>query len=112
MDKTQALDRPVWEVLALEGDSASRSCCATTLSASPASFPLHLESSIYRMQINPLKSVSLASESQYIFVLTNMTTQAMQRQTLEHIVDETEDLHKEKAQLEEMNITHRPQVLN
>jgi DNA-binding CsgD family transcriptional regulator/ElaB/YqjD/DUF883 family membrane-anchored ribosome-binding protein len=37
-----------------------------------------------------------------------MTTQAMQRETLERIVDEkTEALRREKAQLEEMNITLR-----
>ena len=106
MDETQALDRPVWEVLALEGDSVEE-----LLRYYPVGITCELapfgESSIYRMQINPLKSVSLASD-QYIFVLTNMTTQAMQRQTLERIVDEkTEDLRKEKAQLEEMNITLR-----
>ncbi len=106
MDETQALDRPVWEVLALEGDSVEELLRYYPVGISCELAPFG-ESSIYRMQINPLKSVSLASD-QYIFVLTNMTTQAMQRQTLERIVDEkTEDLRKEKAQLEEMNITLR-----
>ena len=106
MDEKQALERPVWEVLSLEGGSVEE-----LLRYYPVGITCELapfgESSIYKMQVNPLKSVSLASD-QYIFVLTNMTTQAMQRQTLERIVDEkTEALRKEKAQLEEMNITLR-----
>lgn len=106
MDEKQALKRPVWEVLSLEGGSVEE-----LLRYYPVGITCELapfgESSIYKMQVNPLKSVSLASD-QYIFVLTNMTTQAMQRQTLERIVDEkTEALRKEKAQLEEMNITLR-----
>jgi DNA-binding CsgD family transcriptional regulator/PAS domain-containing protein len=106
MDESKVLDRPVWEVLSLEGDSVEE-----MLRYYPVGITCELapfgESAIYRMQVNPLKSVSLASD-QYIFVLTNMTTQAMQRETLERIVDEkTEALRREKAQLEEMNITLR-----
>ncbi|MDO9582533.1 MAG: LuxR C-terminal-related transcriptional regulator [Desulfomicrobium sp.] len=106
MDEKQTLKRPIWEVLSLEGGSVGE-----LLRYYPVGITCELapfgESSIYKMQVNPLKSVSLASD-QYIFVLTNMTTQAMQRQTLEGIVDEkTEALRKEKAQLEEMNITLR-----
>jgi len=111
MDEKQALERPVWEVLSLEGGSVEE-----LLRYYPVGITCELapfgESSIYKMQVNPLKSVSLASD-QYIFVLTNMTTQALQRQTLERIVDEkTEALRKEKAQLEEMNITLRNVLKN
>lgn len=106
MDEGNVLGHPVWEVLSLEGDSVEE-----LLRYYPVGITCELapfgESAIFRMQVNPLKSVSLASD-QYIFVLTNMTTQAMQRQTLERIVDEkTEALRREKAQLEEMNITLR-----
>jgi DNA-binding CsgD family transcriptional regulator/PAS domain-containing protein len=106
MDEARVLGRPIWEVLSLEGESVGE-----MLRYYPVGITCELapfgENSIYRMQVNPLKSVSLASD-QYIFVLTNMTTQAMQRETLERIVDEkTEALRREKAQLEEMNITLR-----
>lgn len=106
MDEAHVMHRPIWEVLSLEGDSVDE-----LLRYYPVGITCELapfgESAIYRMQVNPLKSVSMASD-QYIFVLTNMTTQAMQRETLERIVDEkTEALRREKAQLEEMNITLR-----
>jgi DNA-binding CsgD family transcriptional regulator/PAS domain-containing protein len=111
MDEKQALKRPVWEILSLEGGSIEE-----LLRYYPVGITCELapfgESSIYKMQVNPLKSVSLASD-QYIFVLTNMTTQALQRETLEGIVDEkTEALRREKAQLEEMNITLRNVLKN
>ena len=106
MDEALTLDRPIWEVLSLEGSSVEE-----LLRYYPVGITCELapfgETTIYRMQINPINSVSLASD-QFIFVLTNMTTQALQRQILERIVDEkTEALRKEKAQLEEMNITLR-----
>jgi DNA-binding CsgD family transcriptional regulator/ElaB/YqjD/DUF883 family membrane-anchored ribosome-binding protein len=106
MDEAQTLNRPIWDVLSLEGASV-----AELLRYYPVGITCELapfdEDVIYRMQINAINQVSLASD-QYIFVLTNMTTQAMQRQTLEGIVDEkTEALRREKAQLEEMNITLR-----
>ena len=106
MDEARVLHRPVWEVLSLEGDSVEE-----LLRYYPVGITCELapfgESAIYKMQVNPLKSVSMASD-QYIFVLTNMTTQALQRETLERIVGEkTEALRREKAQLEEMNITLR-----
>ncbi|GAB6111881.1 helix-turn-helix transcriptional regulator [Desulfomicrobium salsuginis] len=106
MDEARVLHRPIWEVLSLEGDSVEE-----LLRYYPVGITCELapfgESAIYKMQVNPLKSVSMASD-QYIFVLTNMTTQALQREKLERIVDEkTEALRREKAQLEEMNITLR-----
>lgn len=106
MDEAHVLHRPVWEVLSLEGDSVEE-----LLRYYPVGITCELapfgESAIYKMQVTPLKSVSMASD-QYIFVLTNMTTQALQREKLERIVDEkTEALRREKAQLEEMNITLR-----
>ena len=106
MDEARVLHRPIWEVLSLEGDSVEE-----LLRYYPVGITCELapfgESAIYKMQVNPLKSVSMASD-QYIFVLTNMTTQALQRETLERIVGEkTEALRREKAQLEEMNITLR-----
>jgi len=106
MDEASTLNRPIWEVLSLEGASVEE-----LLRYYPVGITCELapfgENVIYRMQINAINQVSLASD-QYIFVLTNMTTQAMQRQTLERIVDEkTEALRREKAQLEEMNITLR-----
>jgi DNA-binding CsgD family transcriptional regulator len=106
MDEALTLNRPIWDVLSLEGTSVEE-----LLRYYPVGITCELapfgENVIYRMQINAINQVSLASD-QYIFVLTNMTTQAMQRQTLERIVDEkTEALRREKAQLEEMNITLR-----
>jgi DNA-binding CsgD family transcriptional regulator/PAS domain-containing protein len=101
-----ALYRPIWEVLSLEADSVAEMLRYYPLGATCELAPFG-ESAIYKMQINAINTVSLASD-QYIFVLTNMTTQAMQRETLERIVDEkTEALRREKAQLEEMNITLR-----
>ncbi|GFM38077.1 LuxR C-terminal-related transcriptional regulator [Desulfovibrio psychrotolerans] len=102
----EILGRPVWKILDLEGRTVEE-----LLRYYPVGITCELapfgESAIYRMQITPLNSVSLASD-QYIVVLTNITTQAMQRETLERIVDEkTEALRKEKEQLEEMNITLR-----
>ncbi|PKN43266.1 MAG: helix-turn-helix transcriptional regulator [Deltaproteobacteria bacterium HGW-Deltaproteobacteria-18] len=106
MGEASTLGRPIWEVLSLEGFSVEELLRYYPVGITCELAPID-ETTIYRMQINPINSVSLASD-QYIFVLTNMTTQAMQRQTLERIVDEkTEALRKEKAQLEEMNITLR-----
>jgi DNA-binding CsgD family transcriptional regulator len=62
---------------------------------------------VYRMQINPIGSVSMASD-EYTIMLSNITTHAIQRETLERVVSErTEDLRREKEHLQEMNITLR-----
>ncbi len=106
LPKKKAVGRPIWRVLDMEGHSMSEVLhyYPTGLSCEMTPFG---EDTVYRMQITPLNTVSLAS-NQYIVVLTNMTTQAAQRETLERIVDEkTDALRRDKEQLEEMNITLR-----
>lgn len=104
--ESHVLNRPVWQSLSLEGDNMEELLRYYPLGMTYEITPFG-ENSVYTMQINPIKSVSMTSD-QYAFVLTNTTTQAMQRETLEGIVDKkNEALRKEKSRLEEMNITLR-----
>jgi DNA-binding CsgD family transcriptional regulator/PAS domain-containing protein len=101
-----ALGRPVWEVLSMEGRSIGELLKYYPVGMSCEMSPFD-NGTIYRMQITPLSSVSLASD-QYMIMLTNITVHAAQRETLERVVSErTEALLKEKEQLQEMNITLR-----
>lgn len=102
----EIVDRPVWQALGLEGQSLEE-----LLKYYPPGMSCEMnlfgDESVYRMQVNPLSSVSLASD-QYMIMLTNITAQATQREVLEKVVTEkTDALRKEKEQLEEMNITLR-----
>lgn len=100
------LNRPVWEALGLEGQTIDELLKYYPPGIS-CEMSLFENDSVYRMQVNPLSSVSLASD-QYMIMLTNITAQAAQREVLETIVTEkTDALRREKEQLEEMNITLR-----
>lgn len=102
---------PVWEVLDLEAQSMSEllKYYPPGISCEMSPFP---DERIYRMQVTPLSSVSLASD-QYMIMLTNITAQASQREVLEKVVAEkTDALRQEKEQLEGMNITLRNVLQN
>ena len=102
----EVVGKPIWNSLALEGRSIEEISKFYPVDVSSEISPFD-DGMIYHLQINPLNSVSLASD-ELMIMLTNVTAQAMQRETLERIVSErTEDLRKEKEQLEEMNITLR-----
>jgi len=97
---------PIWDSLAIEGRSIEELMKFYPVGMSSEISPFDNEN-IYHLQINPMRSVSLASD-EFMIMLINVTAQAMQRETLERIVSErTEELRKEKEQLEEMNITLR-----
>ncbi len=97
---------PVWDVLAMEGQSMEDVFKYYPLGTSCETSPFD-NGYVYRMQITPIGNVSMAS-SEYMIMLTNVTAHAAQRETLERVVSErTEALRREKEQLEEMNITLR-----
>lgn len=105
------IGRPLWEVLGLEAAST-----ADMLRFYPTGQSCEIAppgtGDIFRMQIAPLRNVSLASDG-FMVMLTNVTSHVMQRETLERIVSErTEDLRAEKLHLEEMNITLRTVLRN
>lgn len=101
-----AVGQPVWEVLAMEGQSLEDLLKYYPLGVSCETSPFDNDS-VYRMQITPIGNVSMASD-EYMIMLTNVTAHAVQRETLERVVSErTEALRKEKEHLEEMNITLR-----
>lgn len=101
-----AVGRPVWEVLAMEGQSLEDLLKYYPVGVSCETSPFDNDS-VYRMQITPIGNVSMASD-EYMIMLTNVTAHAVQRETLERVVSErTEALRREKEHLEEMNITLR-----
>ncbi len=97
--------RALWEVLGLEGRSMVE---LARYYPADKSHEISLgESRFLDMTIVPLSAVSLAS-TQTLVVLTDVTARVNQRAALERVVHErTEALSREKAQLEEMNITLR-----
>jgi DNA-binding CsgD family transcriptional regulator len=106
LDEADVIGAPVWEVLSVEGQSMEDLLKYYPVGMSCELSPFD-EAVVYRMQINPIGSVSMASD-EYMIMLTNITAQAVQRETLERVVSErTEALRREKEQLEEMNITLR-----
>jgi DNA-binding CsgD family transcriptional regulator/PAS domain-containing protein len=105
------LGSPVWKVLDLEAQSMDELLKYYPPGMSCEMSPFHDEQ-IYRMQVTPLSSVSLASD-QYMIMLTNITAQASQREMLEKVVAEkTDALRQEKEQLEGMNVTLRNVLQN
>jgi DNA-binding NarL/FixJ family response regulator/PAS domain-containing protein len=97
---------PIWDCLALEGRSMEELVRYYPVGMASETSPFGSDT-VYHMRITPLSSVSLASD-EFMIMLTNVTAQAIQRETLERIVSErTEALRREKEQLEEMNITLR-----
>ncbi|WP_027182924.1 helix-turn-helix domain-containing protein [Desulfovibrio inopinatus] len=96
----------IWTVLAMEGQSMKDVLKYYPLGIFHEISPFDNDI-IYRMQINSIGSVSMAS-NEYMIMLTNITAHAIQRETLERVVSErTEALRREKEHLEEMNITLR-----
>ena len=96
----------LWEVLVMEVQSVEELLKyyppGTSCEISPFSDEI-----IYHMRFNPLYSVSMAS-NEYMIMMTNITSHALQREALERVVSErTEALLREKEHLEEMNITLR-----
>lgn len=94
----------LWEVLALEGRSMEE-----LLRYYPPQEAHEIsafdERMFFELKIVPLNLVSLASHG-YIVVLVDITGHVRQRAVLEQTVHErTEALRREKAQLEELNIT-------
>lgn len=97
---------PVWDFLTMEARSMDDLLKYYQVGVSCEMNPLDNDA-VYRMQINPVSNVSLASD-EYMIMLTNITAHATQRETLERVVAQrTEDLRQEKEHLEEMNITLR-----
>lgn len=106
VDETDVVGVPVWDSLALEGQSIDDLLKYYPVGMSCEMSPFNNEV-IYRMQINSIGNVSMASD-EFMIMLTNITAHATQRETLERVVSErTEALRREKEQLEEMNITLR-----
>ena len=97
---------PVWELLNIEARSMEELLRYYPVGVSCEMSPLD-NGLIYRMQMTPMNTVSLASD-EYLIALTNVTSQASQRDALEQVVAQrTDDLLREKEHLEEMNITLR-----
>ena len=97
---------PLWEAIVMEGQSVDELLKYYPPGMSCEISPFSDET-IYHMRINPLYSVSMAS-NEYMIMLTNITSHALQREALERVVSErTEALLREKEHLEEMNITLR-----
>jgi DNA-binding CsgD family transcriptional regulator/PAS domain-containing protein len=106
VSEDEVLGRPIWNALDMEGQSIDDLLKYYPVGMSCEMSPFKGEA-IYRMQITPISSVSLASD-QYMVMLTNVTVHATQREMLEKVVsDRTEALRQEKEHLEEMNITLR-----
>jgi DNA-binding CsgD family transcriptional regulator/PAS domain-containing protein len=96
----------VWKILGLEGESVGE-----VLRYYPPGLSHEISfqdtASYLSLKIIPLSTVSLASRG-YILVLNDITAYVDQRSTLEHSVNQrTEELRREKAQVEEMVITLR-----
>ena len=101
----------VWEVLGLDVASMDE-----LLQAYPAEYGHEIETGFspyyFELHVAPLQQISLASSS-YLLALRDISAHVRQREILEHTVQErTRDLEKEKAQLEEMNITLRQVLKN
>ncbi|SOB60404.1 Regulatory protein LuxR [Pseudodesulfovibrio profundus] len=106
VDEKDVMGVPVWDALVLEGQSVEDLLKYYPIGMSCEMSPFD-DDIIYRLQINSIGNVSMASD-EYMIMLTNITAHATQRETLERVVSErTEALRQEKEQLEEMNITLR-----
>lgn len=106
VDEQDVMGVAIWDALALEGQSVEDLLKYYPIGMSCEISPFE-DDIIYRMQINSIGNVSMASD-EFMIMLTNITAHATQRETLERIVSErTEALRLEKEQLEEMNITLR-----
>lgn len=99
--------KAIWEVLDLEGSTPEEFFCyyhiGQTVEVSPFGNDL-----VFRLSIASLGGISLASTGDYLVLLTNITPQVFQRESLEKAIQHyTGELLNEKRQLEEMNITLR-----
>lgn len=103
--------RPVWEVLKLDAASPRdlflNYPVGQTVEISPFG-----DQVVFRFSLAPLGDVSLASD-EFLILLSDITPQVRERQTLEHIVAQrTAQLVQEKQNIEEMNITLRNVLRN
>ncbi|WP_419174313.1 LuxR C-terminal-related transcriptional regulator [Desulfosediminicola sp.] len=106
LPNNEVLNAPIWESLPIEGRTMDEILKYYPVTTAFEVAPFD-DGNIYRMQLSPISNVSLASD-EYLLLLSNITPQALQRETLERIVSErTEDLLTKTSQLEEMNITLR-----
>ncbi|MFO7727164.1 MAG: LuxR C-terminal-related transcriptional regulator [Desulfonatronovibrio sp.] len=97
-------NKKIWEILGLEGESMEDLNRYYPMDKSHE-ISLFDDNLYLNLKIIPLSMVSLASHG-YIMVLNNITHYVNQRMVLEKNVNErTEELIKEKAQVEEMVIT-------
>lgn len=97
-------NQKIWEILDLEGESMEEVNRYYPLDKSHE-ISLFEDSLYLELKIIPLSMVSLASHG-YIMVLNDITHYVNQRMVLEKNVNErTEELIKEKVQVEEMVIT-------
>lgn len=102
----EVVGKPIWDTLNMEGQSIDDLLKYYPVGMSCEMSPFEKDI-VYRMQINPIGNVSMASD-EFMIMLTNITAHTTQRETLERVVSErTEALRQEKEQLEEMNITLR-----
>ena len=102
---------PVWEVLKLDAASPRdlflNYPVGQTVEISPFG-----DQVVFRFSLAPLGDVSLASD-EFLILLSDITPQVRERQTLEHIVAQrTAQLVQEKQNIEEMNITLRNVLRN
>ncbi|WP_045212925.1 LuxR C-terminal-related transcriptional regulator [Desulfonatronovibrio magnus] len=94
----------VWQVLGLEGESIEDVVKYYPMDQSHE-ISIYDDDFYFELKVIPLSTVSLASHG-YIMVLNDITPYVNQRMILEQIVKErTEELVKEKTQVEEMVIT-------
>ncbi|WP_052812737.1 LuxR C-terminal-related transcriptional regulator [Desulfonatronum thioautotrophicum] len=99
-------DSWIWEILGLEGESMDEMLHYYSLELSHE-IRLQNTDTFLSLRIIPLSAVSLASRG-YILVLNDITVFVNQRGILEESVQQrTEELRREKAQVDEMVITLR-----
>ncbi len=107
----QVKGRPVWEVLGLKASSVQEFFQQYPVGKTAEVTPFG-EGIFFSFSLAPLGDVSLASD-EFLILLSNITPQVLERQTLEHIVAQrTAQLVQEKQNIEEMNITLRNVLRN
>lgn len=95
----------IWQVLGLEGESPEDFFRYYPIGQTVEITPFQ-EKLVFRLSIVSLGGVSMASQTEYLVLLTNITPHVLQREMLEAaIARHTEDLCMKKQQVEEMNIT-------
>ncbi len=95
----------IWEVLDLEGTSPEDFFRYYPVGQTVEIMPFN-DRAVFRLSVVSLGGVSMASHTEYLVLLTNITPYVLQRETLEAAIEQhTQDLRMKKQQVEEMNIT-------